>query len=70
MHSRTHLLAPTLLDELDVEKRCTWIVHDPSVMSEFKPVEGVEVLTGGRPAGGAAPVPVRMPGREVWRAAL
>jgi hypothetical protein len=49
---------------LDVEKPFTWIVHDPSGMSEFKPVEGVEVLTGGRPAGSAAPVPVCMLVRE------
>ena len=28
---------------LDVEKPWTWVVHDPSGMSEFKPSEGVLV---------------------------
>jgi hypothetical protein len=31
---------------LDVEKPWTWIVHDPSGMSEFKPDDGVTVETG------------------------
>lgn len=28
---------------LDVEKPWTWIVHDPSGISEFKPADGVLV---------------------------
>jgi hypothetical protein len=31
---------------LDVEKPWTWIVHDPSGMSEFKPDDGVQVEVG------------------------
>jgi hypothetical protein len=33
---------------LDVEQPFTWIVHDPSGTSEFKPDDGVAVLTGRR----------------------
>lgn len=39
---------------LDVEKPFTVVLHDPSGTSEYKPMEGVEVVWGDAPAAAAA----------------
>ena len=45
------LLPPQIF--LDVPKPFTWILHDPSGCSEFKPMEGVEVEQAPLPEGAA-----------------